>query len=276
MGYTMRFPGGRAKALTLSYDDGVFEDYRLIDIMTRHGLKGTFNINGGLFGQAPAKAHRERLTVEQTLALYLPSGNELALHGFTHPHMEEEPQDHLIYEVVQDRISLESKTGTIVRGMAYPFGTTSEAVVSALRAAGVAYARNVTSTHRFDLPSDWLRMPATCHHNDSKLTALCDAFLTMNRRPMDPCQLFYLWGHSYEFSFGDTTWHIIEQFAEKMGGHEDIWYATNIEICDYVRAYGQLRTSVDGKIVYNPTATTLYFNYGSTPVVLAPGETKCF
>ena len=31
---TMRYPGGKAKALTLSYDDGVFEDYRLIDIMS--------------------------------------------------------------------------------------------------------------------------------------------------------------------------------------------------------------------------------------------------
>ena len=276
MGYTMRFPGGRAKALTLSYDDGIFEDYRLIDIMTKHGLKGTFNINGGLFGAEPAKEHRERLTVEQALALYLPSGNELALHGFTHPHLEEQSPDQVIYEIVQDRVSLESKTGTIVRGMAYPFGTTNDGVVEALRAAGVAYARTVVSSHNFALPSDWLRLPATCHHNDKMLMALADSFLNLTRRPFDPCQMFYLWGHAYEFAFGEGSWHIIEQFAEKMGGHDDIWYATNIEIYDYVTAFRQLRTSVDGKIAYNPTATTLYFNRGNTPVVLAPGETKSF
>lgn len=44
-----RFPGGLSHALTLSYDDGVETDRRLIDIMRAHGLKGTFNINAGYF-----------------------------------------------------------------------------------------------------------------------------------------------------------------------------------------------------------------------------------
>jgi hypothetical protein len=243
--------------------------------MTRHGLKGTFNINGGLFGQEPAKAHRERLTVEQTLALYLPSGNELALHGFTHPHMEEEPQDHLIYEVVQDRISLESKTGTIVRGMAYPFGTTSEAVVSALRAAGVAYSRNVTSTHRFDLPSDWLRMPATCHHKNPRLMELAKRFVEETPRYGVYNWMFYLWGHSYEFDQDepDNNWGIIEKFAAYAGGREDIWYATNIEIYDYVAAFKQLIVSADGLRVYNPTATELWLKTDNGVFSVKPGET---
>ena len=41
----MRFPDFKEKALTLSYDDGVFQDRKLIEIMSAHGLKGTFNIN---------------------------------------------------------------------------------------------------------------------------------------------------------------------------------------------------------------------------------------
>lgn len=47
----MRFPQGRAKALTLSYDDGVEQDIRLIEIMGKHGLKGTFNLNSGLYAE---------------------------------------------------------------------------------------------------------------------------------------------------------------------------------------------------------------------------------
>ncbi len=46
-GIFMRFPGGRKKALTLSYDDGVEQDRRLMQIMDAHGLKGTFNLNSG-------------------------------------------------------------------------------------------------------------------------------------------------------------------------------------------------------------------------------------
>ena len=41
----MRFQGGLKKALTLSYDDGAKQDVRLVEIMAKHGLKGTFNVN---------------------------------------------------------------------------------------------------------------------------------------------------------------------------------------------------------------------------------------
>ena len=45
----VRFPGFKRKAVTLSYDDGTRQDKRLIEIMKRNGLKGTFNLNGGSF-----------------------------------------------------------------------------------------------------------------------------------------------------------------------------------------------------------------------------------
>lgn len=47
----MRFPGGKSKALTLSYDDGVEQDARLIDILDKYQIKCTFNINTGYFAQ---------------------------------------------------------------------------------------------------------------------------------------------------------------------------------------------------------------------------------
>ena len=45
----MLFPETKRKVLTLSYDDGVEQDIRLVEIMKKHGLKGTFNISAGLF-----------------------------------------------------------------------------------------------------------------------------------------------------------------------------------------------------------------------------------
>ena len=47
----MRYPGGKKKALTLSYDDGVEQDIRLIELMKKNGLKGTFNLNSGLYAE---------------------------------------------------------------------------------------------------------------------------------------------------------------------------------------------------------------------------------
>ena len=45
----MRFPEGRDRALTLSYDDGVEQDARLMDILDENGIKATFNLNSGLY-----------------------------------------------------------------------------------------------------------------------------------------------------------------------------------------------------------------------------------
>ena len=45
----VRFPDGRRKAFTLSYDDGHICDERLINIFDTYGLKGTFNLNYSRF-----------------------------------------------------------------------------------------------------------------------------------------------------------------------------------------------------------------------------------
>ena len=41
---------GKKKAITFSYDDGVLQDRRLVEILNKYGLKATFNINSELLG----------------------------------------------------------------------------------------------------------------------------------------------------------------------------------------------------------------------------------
>ena len=43
---------GKKKAVTFSFDDGVTQDIRLIEILNRYGLRGTFNLNSELLGKA--------------------------------------------------------------------------------------------------------------------------------------------------------------------------------------------------------------------------------
>ena len=91
----MRFPGGKSRALTLSYDDGVQQDIRLIDIMNKNGIKGTFNLGSECFlpegTVLPAGQIHRRLTVKQAYELYHDSGHEVAVHGATHPFLEQLP-----------------------------------------------------------------------------------------------------------------------------------------------------------------------------------------
>jgi len=269
----MRFPGGKAKALTLSYDDGVAQDIQLIDIMNKHGLKGTFNLNSGLYpdeGVVYPQGHvHRRLTAKQAKETYLNSGQEVAIHALTHPYLEQLPTNIVVNEIIKDRENLEAQFGTIVRGMAYPFGTFSDAVVEVLKACGIAYARTVISTNDFRIPKDWLRLTATCHHNSPELNNLAKKFVEdkVTRAPY----LFYLWGHSYEFEI-KNNWHVIEDFAEYVGNRDDIWYATNIEIYDYIDAYNRLIFSVNGKYVNNPSARTIWFEYKGKIIEIAAGD----
>ena len=39
------FPGGKAKALTMSYDDGKVQESSQNDIFNKYGIKGTINLN---------------------------------------------------------------------------------------------------------------------------------------------------------------------------------------------------------------------------------------
>jgi len=115
------------KALTLSYDDGVEQDIRLLDIMNRHGLKGTFNLNAGLYAPEgtvwPAGQIHRRLTRRAARDLYAASGQEIALHAFWHGDLPALPPAHAIWQVMRDKEALEEDFGRIVRGMAYPYGT---------------------------------------------------------------------------------------------------------------------------------------------------------
>lgn len=271
----MRFPGGKAKVLTLSYDDGVEQDIRLIEIMNQHGLKGTFNLNSGLYAKegtmySPGTVYR-RLSKRQATELYGGSDQEVAVHGLTHPFLEQLPKARCTYEVLRDRENLETQFGSIVKGMAYPFGTFNDEVLESLRCAGIDYARTVVSTEDFCMPKDWLRLSATCHHDNPRLMQLAQKFVqeTPNRAPW----LFYLWGHSYEFE-AKKNWSVMEDFAAYVGNREDIWYATNGEIYRYVKAYNQLVFSADGTRAFNPTATTLYFKNGENLCVVKSGEAK--
>ena len=272
----MRFPEGKGKALTFSYDDGMILDPRLIGILDKNNLKATFKINSGIFydsDKIPEKySIYRRMTKEKVIETYANTPHEVAIHGFTHSFLETLPSAAVVHEVLHDRERLEALFGKIIRGMAYPYGTYNDNVIEALRACGILYARTVRSTGTFDIPTDWLRLPATCHHADPRLMELAEKFTKMETKRHS--QLFYVWGHSYEFGEADN-WNVIEEFAEYMSGRDDIWYATNIEIFEYIEDFKRLIYSADCSIVRNPTNRTLYFSLNNVPNVIAikPGET---
>ncbi|MEI7027064.1 polysaccharide deacetylase family protein [Paenibacillus sp. y28] len=245
------YPEGKHKALTMSYDDGVEADVRLVDIFNRNGIKGTFHINSGMFGTLGA---RQRLTEEEAVALY--KGHEVSAHTLTHPTIARSPREQLIHEIFEDRKNLERLFGYTVRGMSYPNGSYTSQIKDLLPHLGIEYSRVVETTGGFGLPDDWLEWKGTCHHNRN-LMQHAEAFAGLDKTQY--LYLMYVWGHSYEFD-NDNNWELMEQFCEFIGGRNDIWYATNIEIVDYVKSYSRLRFSAAQDFVYNPNAHSLWLS----------------
>ena len=256
----MLFPGGKKKALTFSYDDGTIHDRKLVALMNKYGMKGTFNLNSGLFGRHERKViggfdtDFTRIDAEEVKDLY--AGHEVASHTLNHPFLTRLPSNMGAKEILQDRSNLEGLTGELVRGFAYPYGVYDEKVEEVLSACGIEYARTVNSTDRFDIPRDFLEWHPTCHHDSPKLMELAEKFC---KESAQEAEVFYLWGHSYEFSQKDN-WQVIEDFMKYVSDYkEHIWLAANIEITDYVEAFKKLRRSTDGRIIYNPAGMTLWF-----------------
>ena len=272
----IRLPGFKLKAVTLSYDDANRQDKRLISIMKEHGLKGTFNINSCAYGGQFTGEETGRMSRQEAIDLYTNCENvEVAIHGYCHLSLPEISEEKAIDEIVTDRKDLEKTFNRVVKGMAYAYGTYNDQVVEMLKRVGVDYARTTICTGKFDLPTDWLRLPTTCHHKDECLMQFAKEFVEIQENDRfwsNDLKMFYLWGHSYEFD-KDNNWNVIEDFAKYIGNREDIWYATNGEIYKYMKAAESLRYSIGGGFVENPSALDIYINYFGLKRVVPAGKT---
>lgn len=258
------FPGGKHKALTMSYDDGREEDRRLVALFNKYGIKGTFNLNYGIdWNSRPGEL---RVPVSEYKELY--KGHEIASHTYTHPTIERCPLEQVAEQVLEDRKGLESITGYTVRGLAYPNGSYSEEIEKLLPALGIRYARTVGSSDNFAMPRNFMEWKATCHHNHN-LLELGQQFIDLFKTQY--LYLMYVWGHSYEFTNKDN-WELMEKFCELVGGREDIWYATNIQIVDYMEVRSRLQFAADCSFVYNPSAASAWLNVDGRIIEVPGGE----
>lgn len=226
---------GKKKAITFSYDDGVTQDIRLIDLLNKYGLKATFNLNSQLLSQRGIllRGDGRRIShykIHPEDVAYVYEGHEIAAHTLTHPNLTQCDDREVIRQVEEDRLRLSELAGYEVLGMAYPCGGVNydDRVVDLIKAhTGIRYSRTTEDNACFDPQEDLLRFRPTVHYaHFRKAMALADAFL--EQRTESP-QVFYIWGHSYEMDFA-LNWEQLEEFFKRISFHEDVFYGTNREI----------------------------------------------
>ncbi len=226
---------GKNKAVTFSFDDGVTQDKRLIEILNKYGLKATFNLNSallGLNGELNRNNHivrHDKNSAEKVAEIY--RGHEVAVHTLVHPNLTELADNDVFWQVEADRKLLESLVGYDVRCMAYPCGgvNNDERVASVIKnRTKIRFARTITSSYSFDIPDNLLRYNPTVYYIEKdKLFSLGEAFLKLKA---DKPQVLYVWGHSYEMDAEYISWQEFEEFCKMISGKDDIFYGTNGQI----------------------------------------------
>ena len=176
------------KILTLSFDDGVTQDVRFIELLDKYGIKCTFNLNSELLGVSGCLningkeiAHTKVLP-EQVKELY--KNHEVAAHTLTHPFLTQQTDEEITRQVEQDRLNLSRLVGYDVRGFAYPGGGVnfSEHVASVIESTTkVDFARTITCSYNFDLQSEMYTFKPTISFikEKEKILELCHNFIDL-------------------------------------------------------------------------------------------------
>ena len=224
------------KALTFSFDDGVTQDVRMVELLDKYGLKATFNLNSEKLGlprimvQASGRriAH-SKIGASDVKALY--KDHEVAVHTLKHINLTTLDEAEIIHQVEEDRKNLEALVGYDIVGMAYPCGgvNNDDRVAAIIRDhTKIRYARTLDCIDSFDPRENLYRFDSNARLLQfDRLMELGKQFIEM--KP-DKKQIFYIWGHTYEMDYDSKHWMRFEAFCEMISGHDDIFYGTNTQV----------------------------------------------
>ena len=257
------FPGGRYKALVMSYDDGNVQDEQLIGLFEQYGIRGTFHLNSGLMSQV------DKIPASEVAAVY--AGHEVSAHSATHPYLDSLDAAALEQEIRGDQQALEALVGYPVRGLSYPFGSYSDTLLSLLPGWGFSYGRVVPSTGDFRLPNDLLLWRGSCHHTDA--LGLGNALVAHNASDL---ALLFVWGHSWELgrrsglTTAGATW---KRFVRRWAIAATLGMRRQPRLPTYVLAMRSAEFSLLGDWVRNSSGQSLWVEKDGQPVEVLAGET---
>ena len=225
--------------VTQSWDDGVTDDVRLIELLRKYQAKGTFNLIAGHHDPERRDTQWRYQDTKNVFMLALPElpalyrDFEVASHSYTHPNLAELPADKLTWELAESRKRLEEIFQRPVRGFAYPYGTFNDAVKTELRRQGYVYARTAIPAPEYAAlggpaplysfpPADAMEFGTTTHHLNPQFWDEFD-------RAKSRGGYFHFWGHSYEF-LNESMWTDFEEKLARLHADAQVRWMTNLDL----------------------------------------------
>ena len=226
---------GKLKAVTFSFDDGNHQDQKVVEILNKYNLKGTFNLCSGLLGKPWQNSHGgitadcTKLKPKLIKDIYL--GHEVASHTISHPYLTKLGESEIVEQVEKDRLILSDLVGYEVVGFAYPNGGVNydQRVIKTIKEkTGIKYARTINFTWDFLDQTNLFEFHPSAYQADIDRTiALAREFVNLKT---DEPKIFSIMGHSYEADLNLLTWEKFDALCSVLSNHDDIFYGTNKDI----------------------------------------------
>ena len=252
---TRLYPNGKRKAFVLTYDDGVLQDVRLVLLLNKYGLKGTFNLNS-LLMEREFEWHHEKIgpvrRLPTAIAAHLYEGHEVASHSCTHPDLSGMSREAIMYELGHDRYLLEQLTGQSVKGFGVPFDYYDGIAVDCVRELGFVYGRGSEETRSYAPVWDPYRQQAGMIHLSEGLTDFVDGFLCAD----EELAAWIIVGHCYDLD-AENLWETTEEICKAVSEAEDVLSMTHLELVEYQQA--MLKAEIRGDAVVNRSHRPLWF-----------------
>lgn len=234
------------KFFVWSFDDGLEQDRRIIEILKKYHMGATFNLNSGLYGEKtwegrignlgmrevpyeqfnPEKKHllnyapHFRIPYEEVQEVY--QGFEIASHTLEHKNLKKCSEEEMKRQIEEDVQNLQNTFRQEITGFAYPYGMSSETCIPVLKNAGIRYARTVGKNTDFRFPEDPYHLPMTCWHISKNVFPELERFYEAEAEEDD--LLFLMFAHGYEFDFNtvESNWNKLERICRSVAKHSDI------------------------------------------------------
>ena len=201
------------------WDDGVYTDLRLLEILRKYGAKATFNLNPGNAPEVTRNtswttfAERSKrwnhlgfdagkIATSDWKKVY--GGFKVASHCWCHEGAGKVPDEVFVDSALRTRHFLEDLFEMPCPGFAWPGGWNTPETVKLLRDAGFAYGRTTEYTDDITQCDDLLSFKSNCHYQSGR-------FMDKYLHAKETSGVFYFWGHSYEMMDSEGLWDQLEQ-----------------------------------------------------------------
>ena len=262
------YPCGKKKAFNITYDDGILQDIRFVELLNKYNLKGTFNLNSELMKNEFEWIHECGMTVKRLpehVVVDLYQNHEVASHTLTHPYMHGLTEETLMYELGKDKENLEKLFKREISGFAVPFDYYDELIEKCVRKCGFEYGRISEESRSYVPCEDYFNWKAGIFHLSPDFEAYVEGFFH-SKEELAVCQIV---GHAYDLDV-EKTWDTMETVCQRIQADETIWSVTSIELIRYLKA--MRRAEVQENWIQNHSDRELWFEIDGETKVLQPNE----